>query len=233
MSVVANVRFFLRRRVIPHHTNIEDADFVSVTFEDQKNRKKMQTRTQRRTKDRILCPVRSLARVVKRVRQHSPGNDRLNLCSFKLANGKIQDIKSTSIADVIKAAGASLGEDVLGFDPMKHLGAYSLRCGAAMSLFVNGVGAPRIMMLGRWQSSSWLKCIREQVEEICSSLSVDMLRTDDFFHMSHAESDIQCQLDQANSLFPTTHKAFTMDKEFGGATFNPRGLIPDFNLTAC
>ena len=62
---------------------------------------------------------------------------------------------------------------------------------------------------------------------------MDVLHTDDFFHVPHAgESNIQNQLRCANSIIPTTHKAFTVDQEFGGATFNPCGLVPAFNLTA-
>jgi hypothetical protein len=44
------------------------AEYVTVTFEDQKNNHKMETRTQQRTGDPVLCPVlASWSNVVTRI----------------------------------------------------------------------------------------------------------------------------------------------------------------------
>jgi len=87
-----------------------------------------------------------------------------------------------------------------------------------MALFVNGVGPDKIMILGRWKSDSWMKHIREQVEQWSSSMSVDMLRTEELFHVHHSQSN------------PPNHPALAQNAEFGGDALSPCGLIPLFNL---
>jgi hypothetical protein len=55
-----------RMRVIPHtHPRLEQvAEYVTVTFEDQKNGIKMDSRSQRRTGDPKLCPTTRLGRAM-------------------------------------------------------------------------------------------------------------------------------------------------------------------------
>ena len=52
--------------VIAHDEDILLAEFVTLVFEDQKNGKRLERRTQRRTSDPSLCPVLRLGRAVLR-----------------------------------------------------------------------------------------------------------------------------------------------------------------------
>jgi hypothetical protein len=49
-----------------------EAQFVSVTFENQKNGHKQETRTQTRTADPILCPILLWGRIIRRVLHYYP-----------------------------------------------------------------------------------------------------------------------------------------------------------------
>jgi hypothetical protein len=62
-----NICFFWGAEQLDHdHPRLEYANCVSVTFERQKRDKKMDTITQKASGDRILCPVRAAAAIVKR-----------------------------------------------------------------------------------------------------------------------------------------------------------------------
>jgi hypothetical protein len=55
---IGHVTFSDRRKcILPFPCNVSDAEYVTITFKDQKNGKKMDVRTQQRTGDPILCPV--------------------------------------------------------------------------------------------------------------------------------------------------------------------------------
>ena len=53
-------------------TLADDAERVTITFEDQKNGTRMDKRTHQRTDDPVLCPVRRLASIVTRIHQCVP-----------------------------------------------------------------------------------------------------------------------------------------------------------------
>jgi hypothetical protein len=57
------------RRIIPHNNSrlLPRAEFVTVTWRNQKNGKRLDSRTQRRTRDRRLCPALCLDHVVQQV----------------------------------------------------------------------------------------------------------------------------------------------------------------------
>ena len=218
--IVKNVRFFRGGSEISHdRPTVQSADFVCVTFEDQKNRRKLQTRTQRRNGQPVLCPVLAWSKIIKRVRGLPGSTDDSPVCSVSQSSTTIGLIRSHQVQQAIRMAGRLIGQASLGFN-YSRLGCYSIRCGAAMALYLSDNSSPdRIRILGRWNSDSWMKHIREQVEQAHSTLSVDMVQNDDFFDVSHAASDP-----------PTRHSSFTMDRELGGPTFSSCGLLPTFNL---
>ena len=66
---LGNIVFRLGRRVIPHNSTLhalQQADTVSITFENQKNGEKMETVTQHRT-DIDMCPIRFWAATAHRI----------------------------------------------------------------------------------------------------------------------------------------------------------------------
>ena len=63
------------------------------------------------------------------------------------------------------------------------IGNKSIRNGAAMALFLKGHSSDKIMLLGMWKSSTWLKYIRLQVLEFANLFSADMVSFNNFFEL--------------------------------------------------
>ena len=71
-----NIRFFTEGIETSHDSpDLEFADCVSITFEFQKKDERNDTVTQIYSEDDLLCPVRSWAAVVRRIRSYPGAND--------------------------------------------------------------------------------------------------------------------------------------------------------------
>jgi hypothetical protein len=203
------------RRVIPLDSGrIHQAEFVTITFRDQKNGKKWDSRTQRRTGHAILCPVLRWASTVNRLLTWG-----LPLSTpvyhMKSAGNKVTTITTGYLKDVLRTTCKLFGgKQEFGFEP-SEIGSKSIRSGAAMALFLADVSVAKIMILGRWNSDAFLDYIRPQVLEWTSSMSRDMTRTDDFIDVgltrTHLPSD------------PRLRQQLT---HFNGSAF----VIPKFHL---
>jgi hypothetical protein len=64
-------------------------------------------------------------------------------------------IQDRSILSLIHAAATVLGKDFPGFAP-KKLGLHSIQSGGAMAMYLKGVLAFTIMLLGHWSSDAFL-----------------------------------------------------------------------------
>ena len=61
------------KREIPHSAkHLHTAEYITITWKDQKNGIRMDSRTQRRTSDPILCPVTAFAYLIRRIRLTVP-----------------------------------------------------------------------------------------------------------------------------------------------------------------
>ena len=160
---------------------IDSATSVSLTFRDQKNRQKAQTRTAWRTSDDLACPVRAASRIIRRIRESGKKIvDNTLICTFPPGTPKV--ITATHILNRLRLSGAAIGREKLGYDP-KLIGTHSIRSGAAMALVLNGHEAWRVMSTGRWRSSAFLVYIREQVEALSEGVSEDMIQKSDLFQV--------------------------------------------------
>ena len=152
MIRLGGIRFYSYDfQVIPqdHPDLIELAAFVWVLFEDQKNRLKRDSRTQRKTQDPLLCPVIRIGRAVQRVRRFVKGFDENTpLCSFHKRGRSnkfiTQDYCLKFIRKICRTHG---GIDHFGFHE-DEIGNRSIRSGAAMALFLNDHSTDKIMILG-------------------------------------------------------------------------------------
>jgi hypothetical protein len=64
-----NIHFFSGTKQLSHdHPQLEYADCIAITFECQKKDEKMDTITLLASEDAILCPVRAMAAIVKKLR---------------------------------------------------------------------------------------------------------------------------------------------------------------------
>ena len=201
LLTIGNIAFYCnderRTPIDPLHPEFTfRAFFVSVTFVAQKNGEKFQTRTQSRTNDKILCPVRLWGRIIRRILHYRPDADPdtpVN-CWFDpevAAKGKTPSTRFVRAEDTIKilrescASGGGIGR--FGYRPL-DIGTHSLRSGAAMALFLAGTSVLKIMILGRWSSAAFLRYIRPQVMEWTAGMSANMLRNPDFRHVDPANN---------------------------------------------
>jgi hypothetical protein len=110
-----------RKNVIPHTDPrlTERAEYVTVIFEDQKNKTKNDARTQRRTGDPILCPVLRFCRAVQRVITTVPDSDgNTPLCSLQLSSGWTTFVDSTFTRNLLRYTCKIYGgKPTFGFSP--------------------------------------------------------------------------------------------------------------------
>jgi hypothetical protein len=158
------------------------AEYVTITFVDQKNGKKMDTRTQPRTDDEYLCPVLRFVSLIQRILRNIPnaGPDTKINTIHSGSQNLVTLITSDYIRDRLRhTCKAFGGKATFGFDPLE-IGNKSIRSGAAMALFLQNVSSDRIMILGRWESEAFLAYIRPQVLEWTNNMSKSMIAIDSF-----------------------------------------------------
>jgi hypothetical protein len=187
-----NIRFYdLAKAIIPHSDpNLSGlAHFVSVTFESQKSDKKNETRTQQRTNDPVLCPVRVWARIITRIlsspqaASHSPVNFYYD--PSKDLTKRSRAITANSIKLYLRTTARIHGASNTGYPP-DNVGTHSIRSGAAMALFLAQEPTTNIQLLGRWSSEAFLDYIRPQEMEWTAGLSHSMTSSTKFFHAPDA-----------------------------------------------
>ncbi len=182
--------------VISHHDKdlIEKSEFVTICFVNQKNGMKMERRSQRKTRDTDLCPVRSWGQVIKQLVSDYPTAEERQIapvCRYKDL-GMAKEVSATDVKNLLRRTCLVInGEKKYGIKP-EELGTRSIRSGAAMALAVpDGHSDSKIMMLGRWKSNAFLKYIRPQTLEWGGSTSSEMARTQAFLDLERDESRIQ------------------------------------------
>ena len=122
----------------------------------------------------IICPVRKWAALVKRIRKYpGPTIDTPMLAVWK--NHKIEHVTSAEMVAALRDAVCAIGEDKLGFKS-EQVGSHSQRSGAAMVMYLGYCKVYTIMMIGRWSSDAFLRCIRKQVEKFSHNVSRRMIR---------------------------------------------------------
>ena len=139
---------------------------VKIVFVDQKNGERFDTRSQRQTKDPVLCPVLRVIRAVICVRSHFPRySNNIPLCATFKAGNWSSTVNQTYTLNLLKRVCKDFGDrSKFGFSS-NEIGNKSIQSGAAMALFLKGHSSDKIMLLGRWKSSSWLDYIQPQVLE--------------------------------------------------------------------
>jgi hypothetical protein len=157
------------------------AQYVTITFVDQKTGKKMDPRTQQRTDHPFLCPVLRYASVIQRIHRLVPHWNPQTQVNTLRVDRKTFHITNTFVRKLLRATCQNFGgKATFGFDPAE-IGNKSIRSGAAMALFLQNVSSTRIMLLGRWASEAFLVYIRPQVLEWTNNMSRDMINIDSFF----------------------------------------------------
>ena len=191
LLVLGNIKFLDSTGRTHVDANQEDfnelAHYVSITYVDQKSGKKMQTRTQVKTDDPILCPVQLWGEVYRRVSaiddatENTPVNTWYNLDAKKAVA-----ITSDEVIIMLRSScDSGGGQDEFGYES-KDIGTHSIRSGAAMALFLAHESVLKIMILGRWSSDAFLVYIRSQVLEWTTGMSKSMIKNLDYTHVAHS-----------------------------------------------
>jgi hypothetical protein len=145
--------------------------------------KKMDSRTQRRTKDPHLCPVIQHGTQVQRFLHTVPLANSLTTINSTIAfKGKAGLITNTHILEILRTTSSSFGgKATCGFD-LHQIRNKSICSSTVMALFINGISTAKIMIQGRWSSDPFLACcIRPQVLEWTNNVSREMMSVDSFF----------------------------------------------------
>ena len=147
------ITFWTEDRKLVHHDDPQlycVVVYVRVVFLDQKNGEQFETRSQKRTNDPALCPVVRAARAVRRVRNFVPDCDNSTLlCATHGTSNRAKSLNQDFTLRLIKKTCTNFGgKDRFGFDG-NEIGNKSIRCGAAMALFLTGHSSDKIMILGR------------------------------------------------------------------------------------
>jgi hypothetical protein len=177
-----NIRFFRNGKLIDHDDNeLEFSDCVSLTFEKQKKDEKMDTVTQMASGDTKLCPVRSAAAIVQRIRGYSRKTTDTPI-SAVMINDKINQVTSENVINALRDSVVAIGEHRLGITK-DQVGTHSIRLGAAMAMYQGECAVFTIMLIGRWSSDAFLRYIRKQVMEFSQNVAKKMLTCQNFRHI--------------------------------------------------
>jgi hypothetical protein len=140
----------------------------------------MDKRTQRRTTDPILCPVKRAASLVECILCHVPNHSAATTINTVHLQGATLTLTGQFLHHRLRATCSTYGGKAeFGFDA-HEIGTKSIRSGAAMSLFLMNNSSDPIMLLGRWLSKNFLAYIRPQVLEWTNNMSMDMTQADSF-----------------------------------------------------
>ena len=140
--------------------------YVWILFEDQKNKQRSGSHSQRNIDNPLLCPVLRFGRAVQRIRRYTKKpTDDTPLCSVNISGRRSKFItQENTLLFIRKTCFYHGGKTRFGFHP-HEIGNKSVRSGAAMALFLKHHSTDKIMLLGRWKSKAFMVYIRPQVVE--------------------------------------------------------------------
>jgi hypothetical protein len=177
-----NICFFKDGDIIPHtHLDLEFVDYVSITFERQKQEDKHNIITQESSGDSVLCPVRFAAGLARCIWTYK-GTDSNTRVSAYISNGVVKHVASTQVINALQDVVGAIGETQLGIAKHK-IGTHSIRSGAAMAMYLGECPVYTIMLIGCWSSDAFLRYIQKQVMEFSHNVSKKTLRFKNYKHV--------------------------------------------------
>ncbi len=179
-----NIAFIKGGTIIKHTSaTLHLANCVSITFERQKNDRKSDTVTQWRRTDPIMCPIKLRASIIAQILSYK-GATKESPVSLATHRSKCISITSKMISNLIKDGIVAIGNTKLGILCSK-VRTHSIRCRAAMAMYLAGVPIFSIMLIGQWSSTAFLKYIKKQVQEFSHSMSSKMIEVQSFKHINN------------------------------------------------
>jgi hypothetical protein len=177
---VHDIRFYRHNVVITDQTaTLHLADFICITFREQKNGVKHETITMSRTSDPILCPVVQAAAIIRRIRALPDTTSATTLNTYQ-SGSRLYQLTATTALQRLRLRATQLGTTTLGFTA-DEIGLHSIRTSAAMAMVLSGTPVYMVMLIGRWKSDAFLVYIRKHIAEFTSSVSQNMITITTFF----------------------------------------------------
>ena len=170
----SNVQFYQDDKPVPIQSSelLPVADFLTLTFDTQKNGVKGERIGHRRSTSTTLCPILAEAHWVAHLNFHEAKKDQ-PLCSYyHTASKTYQYLASQDITKVLRAS--ALHHPRFCINP-SSVECCSLRTSGAMALFSCRVNALLIKLVGHWHPDAMLRYLHVQSCPIMSGLSKLML----------------------------------------------------------
>jgi hypothetical protein len=153
-----NICLFKDGEIIPHtHTDLEFADYVSITFECQKQEDKHNTSTQESSGGLVLCPVRFAAGLVRRIWSYKGTDSNTQVFAY-ISNGVVEHMALAQVINALKDVVGAIGETQLGIATHKIV-THLIRSRATTAMYLGECPVYTIMLIGNWLSNAFLRCI--------------------------------------------------------------------------
>lgn len=164
-------------------------NFVTLTFDTQKNGVRGEVIGQSRSGHATLCPVAAMLRHLRHYRQHhSPLAT--PLASYYNVHGRLRPLHSRDIAAALKASAATHGA-AHGLHPT-DIHARSLRAGGAMALLCAHIDSDRIRLLGCWRSDEMFRYLTAQARPLSLNTARAMLTQGNFTLFPSPQAPSSC-----------------------------------------
>ena len=181
---IGNIAFNKDDKILKHNSpSLHLGDCVLITFERQKNDRNADTVTQWRTADKLLCPIKIWASLIRRILSYK-GTNKNSPVSLAKHNNKIINVTGEMIADLCHDRVVTIRESKLGIH-QSEIGTTSICSGAAMAMYLSRVPIFSIMLIRRWSSTAFLKYIWKQVQEFVQKISSKMIEVQTFKHIQN------------------------------------------------
>ncbi len=219
-----NIRFFKDgKQVHAPSPNLRLADSVSLTFEMQKNQEKFDTVTHGLTDHDFLCPVKQWAAVVNRIWSYL-GSTTDTPVSAVWRHDRIEHLTSQILVNALRDSVVAVGEDSLGFKA-SEVGTHSIRSGAVMQMYLGICPVYTIMLIGRWSSDAFLRCIRKQIKQFSHNVSRRILSFMAHRHIPDTEPRRVSHLDPCQRNHPNNAET---RRNIGGDNMSRQARLPVF-----
>ena len=178
---IRDVTFFVGPRrynaaTAPDHI-LDAADFVSLTFNDQKNGIKGEAMGHGTTEHPVADPVRIAARLIRRLRRGNATADTA-ISATRNSNTTWRTITSVQITAALRLATKDIGDE-LGFRP-EDISTRAMRAGGAMALLLGDVDYDKIKLLGRWRSDAMMVYLHTSARPLMQNFANVMVNHGDY-----------------------------------------------------
>ena len=166
-----DIRFFNKENSILVNSTIDvEASCMSIIFRMQKNLEANEKISNHKSGS-DLCPIKSWKHIINTLQlQHG------NIEKMDVNNFKHNIIKNTDVSRSIKAAIRIASKNNPNLDP-SNFSPHSIKCGAALAMYLNKMSVVDIMLQGRWSSDAFLLYIKREILELSSGISSKMTDT--------------------------------------------------------